>query len=220
MNPQQIRRVSRTLSWLLRHGAREAGLAMDEAGWAAIDDVLAELRIDRATLEQVAAQNDKQRLQLRDGRVRACQGHSLDGTPVTAEALERTWADYERPGHVFHGTGLDVLDAIALDGIVPAARTHVHLAATTTSRVGKRYKVQVLLAVDTAALRADGHGLWSAPNGVILARRIPPAYVVGAIPQSRKALRAQAAGHGPFKWFGHPAALPASRAGAEPGGVG
>ena len=86
-NKHDVRR-SKRLSWLLRHGAREVGLPMDAAGWVSVPEVLRALSITRAQLEHAVATNRKRRLQLDGERVRACQGHSADGTPVTLEALE------------------------------------------------------------------------------------------------------------------------------------
>ncbi|HEY8427875.1 MAG TPA: RNA 2'-phosphotransferase [Sandaracinaceae bacterium] len=60
---EQIR-TSKRLSWLLRHGAAEAGVALDPAGWAAVDDVLRALGIERAVLEEVVRENDKRRFEL------------------------------------------------------------------------------------------------------------------------------------------------------------
>src|SRR5688572_11142619 len=106
-------RVSKRLSWLLRHGANEVGLAMDAAGWAAVEDVLALARIDRTALERVVRDNGKGRLELAGDRVRACQGHSLAGTPVTADALEASWERVVgRTDPLFHGTRRAVVEAI------------------------------------------------------------------------------------------------------------
>ena len=64
-------RVSRRLSWLLRHGAGAVGLDMDAAGWVPVAQVLAAPRISRAELEAAVRTNDKGRLQLAGDRVRA-----------------------------------------------------------------------------------------------------------------------------------------------------
>ena len=71
---------SKHLSWLLRHGAVEAGLAMDPAGWADVADVLARTKMTRAQLEEAVRTNTKGRLQQEGDRVRACQGHSQANT--------------------------------------------------------------------------------------------------------------------------------------------
>ena len=180
-HPRSVR-LSRRLSWLLRHGATERGLAMDEAGWAAVADVLVAAGITRAELEQAVAENDKRRLQLDGERVRACQGHSLAGAPVTREALEASWEPFAGDGLLWHGTGRHALARIAEQGILPGARTHVHLAEATDSRVGKRAAVDVLVAVSPARLRDAGLPVFRAPNGVLLVRRVPPDCIVETRP--------------------------------------
>jgi putative RNA 2'-phosphotransferase len=184
--------ASKQLSWLLRHGAGEVGLEMDAAGWAEIADVLRALDMSRAALMEAVEHNDKGRLEVRGGRIRACQGHSLAGMPVTAEALEATWTPREGDAPVWHGTRTAALAGIAREGILPGARTHVHLAEAIDSVVGKRAAVDVMLEVAPARLREAGIGLFQSPNGVILARRVPAACIVGLVPMVEKARRREA----------------------------
>lgn len=187
MNPDETSRVSRTLSWLLRHGANEAGLAMDPAGWAQIDDVLRVVRVARAVLDEVVRENNKSRYELRGAQIRACQGHSQKGTPVTLEALEASWSVDPRDEPVWHGTNVAALPAIASEGLIAGERTHVHLADDTDSKVGKRAGVDVLLSIDPARLRAAGVTLYRSPNGVILARAVPPGCITDLRAETRKA---------------------------------
>ncbi|PRP92205.1 RNA 2'-phosphotransferase [Enhygromyxa salina] len=184
---RRLVKKSKRLSWLLRHHATDQGLDMDEAGWVAVDQVLSALQMSLAELELVVRENNKQRLQLDGGRVRACQGHSLDNRAVTREGLERSWATYGGEGPVWHGTKVDAVPSIAEQGILPVARTHVHLAPTLVSKVGKRAAVHVMLEVSPARLRAAGVVLYQAPNGVVLARDIPASCVVGLRAMTRRA---------------------------------
>jgi putative RNA 2'-phosphotransferase len=128
MHPKEMKRLSHALSALLRHGAGESRLAMAAAGWARIDDVLAKTRATREALDAVVRENNKSRLEVRGERVRACQGHSLAGMPVTLEALEASWTLDLRDAPVWHGTSVAAAASIAREGIVAGERTHVHLA--------------------------------------------------------------------------------------------
>ncbi|MBK9387823.1 MAG: RNA 2'-phosphotransferase [Planctomycetes bacterium] len=179
MERKQLTRISRRLSWLLRHGARETGLAMDAAGWVAVEEVLRFLALEPAALRQVVEQDEKSCLQWVGDRLRACQGHSTAGTPVTAGALEQSWQPYEGPGPLWHGTSLAALPQIARDGLRPMERTHVHLAAATESKVGKRAQVDVLLRVDLSRLYAHGLRVFASPNGVLLVRCVPAEAITG-----------------------------------------
>lgn len=174
-----VSKLSKRLSYLLRHGANEARLSMDAAGWVAIDEVLRSLRIDRATLDRVVRENKKNRLELHEGRVRAAQGHSRANMPVTLEALEASWTRFESERSVWHGTNVDAAGSIARDRIHPGERTHVHLAEALDSTVGMRAQVDVMLEVSSSKLRAAGLALYRSANGVILVREVPASCVVG-----------------------------------------
>lgn len=183
---------SKHLSWLLRHGAVEAGLAMDPAGWSDVDDVLAQTGLSRAELEEAVRTNTKGRLELDGTRVRACQGHSKDNTAVDRDALEQSWGVYVGDTSLWHGTSRDAIHAIATAGILPIARTHVHLTDDPASKVGKRAEVAWLIEVDPQRMRAAGIGIFVAPNGVVLVRGVPPECIVGARAMTRRAREQQA----------------------------
>jgi len=179
---QALARKSKKLSWLLRHGAREMGLAMDSAGFALIGEVLRMTGLAREEFDEVVAENNKARYEVRGKQVRAVQGHSLEGTPVTLDGLERSWDEVLGDTPLYHGTSVVAARAILSgEGIHSAARTHVHLAAAVDSTVGKRAGVDVLLVISPARLRASGLRIFRAPNGVLLARAIPAATLVDVL---------------------------------------
>jgi putative RNA 2'-phosphotransferase len=183
----QHKRQSKYLSWLLRHGALESGLTMDAAGWAPVPEVLALARMSRATLVERVRTDTKQRLQLDEDRVRASQGHSLSGTPVTQAALEASWAVWGGAGPLWHGTRVEFVESIARTGIVAQARTHVHLAEALDSRVGKRSQVAVMLELDPTAVRAAGQEIYISSNRVVLVRHIPASAIAGYRAMTRRA---------------------------------
>lgn len=146
---------------------------MSADGWALIEDVLQVLQMDRSALDVAVRDNDKQRLQVEGDRIRACQGHSLRGMPVTREALDNSWVRVYPDDLLWHGTNGQALPAIRRDGLKPQRRTHVHLAPSKDSHVGRRSAVEVLLGVDSGDLR-----VFRAPNGVLLTREVPPDAIV------------------------------------------
>src|SRR5690606_40348464 len=115
----------------------------------------------RNELDEVVAKNDKGRYELTpDGAcVRACQGHSTAGTPVTQAGLEATWSEVLADDPLFHGTDVVAARSILVEGIRAVDRTHVHLAASPDAKVGKRAHVDVLLTVAPPLLRALGFAL-------------------------------------------------------------
>lgn len=127
----------------------------------------------RERLDVAVRENDKQRLQVDGERIRASQGHSLKGMPVTREALENSWERVHPDGLLWHGTNRAALPAIEHEGLGAGHRTHVHLAPSKDSRVGRRTNVELLLGVDPADLE-----VYRAPNGVLLTREVPPDAIV------------------------------------------
>jgi putative RNA 2'-phosphotransferase len=144
---------------------------MTPDGWALIEDVCRLLKLDRTALATAVERNDKARLQVDGERIRACQGHSAEGMPVTREALENSWRRVQPVDELWHGTNRAALDSILREGLHAGRRTHVHLAPSPDSPVGRRSRVDVLLGIDPAKL---GQPVFQAPNGVLLVRSVPP----------------------------------------------
>jgi RNA:NAD 2'-phosphotransferase (TPT1/KptA family) len=86
---------------------------MTADGWAPVADVCTMLDIDRTTLLRAVEHNDKSRLQLDGDRIRAGQGHSRAGMPVTLDALERSWRKVEPDDLLWHGTSVSAVEGIA-----------------------------------------------------------------------------------------------------------
>lgn len=169
---QRIKSFSKKLSWLLRHGASQKNLPMDQAGWVEIDAVLRQLRMSRADLDQAVLHNNKSRLEVRGSQIRASQGHSLDAMPVTQEALEASWARYEGSEYLWHSTQPHLVDSIRAQGLLRGDRTHVHLASSRDSKVGKRV-APTMIQVSLSKLRAAGQEVFVSSNGVVLTRFVP-----------------------------------------------
>lgn len=181
-----LKQISRRMSAILRHRAGELGLRMDAAGWVNLDELVAYLRVPRRLVEEAVQHNNKARFEVHGERIRASQGHSLEGMPVTQEALEASWTIFAGEESLWHGTRTDTIENIAREGILRGGRSHVHLAETRESQVGKRANVSVLLEVSPVKLRAAGQTIYKSPNGVILCRHVPPACIVDLHPMSRK----------------------------------
>lgn len=178
MDGARLVRLSKRLSYVLRHDPGSHGLTLDREGWVDVDLLLAALSrhgrpVSRVDLELVVARNDKRRFALDTSRrrIRAQQGHSV---PVDLGYLPRT-----PPPVLYHGTPEPNVPAILRDGLVPGRRHAVHLSpdAATARAVGDRRGPSVVLEVDAARLAADGTELTCSPNGVWLAAAVPPRYV-------------------------------------------
>jgi putative RNA 2'-phosphotransferase len=172
------RRLSKTLSYWLRHKPEAGGLVLDPSGWAPVDRLLAALSRaglsgERDDLERVVAESDKQRFEVSgDGRsIRARQGHSLD--------VDLDWPEAEPPEFLFHGTVERFLDSILADGLRPMKRHHVHLSPdeATARAVGARRGEPVILKVSAKRMAEDGHVFRLSGNGVWLADHVASGYL-------------------------------------------
>jgi putative RNA 2'-phosphotransferase len=170
---EELSRVSRFLSYVLRHHPEAVGVTLDDAGWVDVDSLLAALArhgraVDRDLLDRVVAGTDKQRFEVVGGRIRAAQGHSV--------AVDLRLDPVEPPAVLYHGTVDRFLASILAQGLRPGRRRHVHLSpdAGTAAAVAARRGRPVILTVDAAALHRAGHPFYRAANGVWLTPHVPP----------------------------------------------
>ena len=175
---ERTKRISKSLSYVLRHRPDSIGIALDEAGWTDVGVLLEAMNangksITRDQLDHVVAANDKQRFIFsEDGsRIRANQGHSV---PVAL--------DYEQaipPAALYHGTVQAFAEAIRTEGLHKGKRHHVHLSETvdTATTVGQRRGRPVILTVQAFAMHTSGHTFYRTPNQVWLVDSVPPQFI-------------------------------------------
>ncbi|MFT3727535.1 MAG: RNA 2'-phosphotransferase [Terricaulis sp.] len=171
-------RISKTLSYWLRHRPDDGGLTLSAEGWADTDALLAALQAknlpgDIDTLLAVVEGNDKPRFELSPdlARIRARQGHSVD--------VDLALAPQTAPATLYHGTVARFLTPIMAEGLSKMRRHHVHLSADvqTAERVGARRGAATILVIDAAAMQRDGHTFFLSGNGVWLTAHVPPQYL-------------------------------------------
>ncbi|HZM77785.1 MAG TPA: RNA 2'-phosphotransferase [Candidatus Limnocylindrales bacterium] len=167
-----LKKVSKRLSYVLRHRPDSVGLTLDEAGWVPVEKLLKALRISRSQLDEVVAGNDKQRFIIEGDRIRANQGHSVD--------VDLRLEPIAPPDRLYHGTVARYLDSIREQGLLRGSRHHVHLSADpeTAAKVGARRGRPVILKVDSKAMAAAGHVFYRSANGVWLTDSVPPSFLV------------------------------------------
>jgi putative RNA 2'-phosphotransferase len=178
MDEKRLVKISKYLSRHLRHRPEDLGLTLEQGGWVAVDTLLAALKqrnmpITCAELEEVVAENSKQRFSFDDAgaRIRANQGHSVE--------VDLELEPQAPPPQLYHGTGSGSVELIERDGLLKMGRHHVHLSLdTATARaVGARHGKPVLFLVDAAQMHADGFLFFCSANGVWLVDHVPPRYV-------------------------------------------
>lgn len=175
------KKLSKRLSYILRHAPEKADLELDVGGWVAIADLLAGFAghgwdLNRDLLERVVQTNDKKRFTIsEDGlRIRAAQGHSVK--------IESDLVPTSPPAQLYHGTATQFLDAIMEDGLKPMSRQHVHLSLDrlTATKVGQRHGKPVILTVQADEMQSAGFEFYQADNGVWLTMEVPAQYLAQA----------------------------------------
>ena len=171
-------KISKRLSFVLRHKPESVGLQLDPQGWVPVMELLDALgahgmRFSRAKLERIVKENDKKRFTFSaDGkRIRAAQGHSVE---IDLDLREAT-----PPTHLYHGTSEKFLASISEQGLLPGGRHHVHLSQTraTAFNVGSRRGKPVVLEVQAKQMKTDGYTFYLSDNGVWLTDTVPAAYL-------------------------------------------
>ena len=178
MDRRRHKRISKFLSYVLRHHPDSIRIELDKGGWADVSKLLraAEhngLRITLDELRAVVKESDKQRFSFsEDGMyIRASQGHSI---PVDLGYDEVT-----PPKALYHGTARRHLDSIRRDGLLRGSRHHVHLSADTVTakKVGQRYGKPVVVEVRAGRMHSDGYKFYLSANKVWLTEYVPPSYL-------------------------------------------
>jgi putative RNA 2'-phosphotransferase len=178
MNEQQQKHTGKFLSLILRHQPQAIGITLDEEGWADVDALIAGCAaaghiFTKADLEQMVADNDKQRYAFNDEhtKIRANQGHSLE--------VDLNFEPANPPEILYHGTVDKFIDPIFADGLVKKSRQHVHLSQDleTAVKVGSRRGAPVVLKVKAGEMSRNGHLFYLSANGVWLTDNVPPMFL-------------------------------------------
>jgi putative RNA 2'-phosphotransferase len=169
-------RISRFLSYLLRHRPKEHPLAFDSRGFASWSDVVevVQERFSDVAEEEIRAViegSDKKRFELKDGKIRATYGHSFP-VDLGLEAVEP-------PAELYHGTARDLAHSILRYGLKPRDRQYVHLSASVqeAQAVGKRRDPSpAIVVVDSRAAHAEGVRFYRS-GPLFLVENVPPKFL-------------------------------------------
>ena len=178
MNETRLVKISKFLSKHLRHDPAGLGLTLAPGGWVPVNALLAvcakrHITLSRAELEEVVAQNSKQRFSFDETGtlIRANQGHSV--------AMDLQLAPVAPPDVLYHGTGHLTAPIIVREGLHKMSRNHVHLSrdVPTAQAVGARHGRPVIFQVNAAAMAAAGYEFFCSDNGVWLTDAVPPEFL-------------------------------------------
>lgn len=183
LDNQARKRISKFLSFVLRHKPEAAGITLSPEGWIDIDLLIKGCcsngqPITREILEEIVTTNPKKRFSFsEDGqRIRANQGHSVDVNLGYKPAMP--------PELLYHGTVERFLQAIKTGGLRRMKRHHVHLSPdiATARNVGGRRGKPVILVIRAGEMHHDGYIFSISANGVWLTDHVPAQYIDFGVP--------------------------------------
>ena len=149
-------RLSRFLTFLLRHKPKDYPLAIDREGfapWQEVVDMVQERFYD-VTEEQIRsliAGAEKKRFEIRGDKVRATYGHSFP--------IDLGETSTEPPAELYFGAARDLAESMLRSGLKPRDRQYVHLSVTAkeAESVARRHDpAPSVLVIDAQAAYAEG----------------------------------------------------------------
>lgn len=180
LNPKDLK-LSKKLSYILRHGAIDKGLILYDSGYIKIDE-LTKLKgckgISLDILEHIVETDNKNRFELNTDKtmIRATQGHSINilkGKEIELGMLKIT--TFEECPVMVHGTYIKNLDSIKKHGLLKKSRNHIHFASHISPGEvvsGLRTSCEVGIYINVEKCLEDGILIYKSRNGVLLTEGI------------------------------------------------
>lgn len=169
-------KLSKSMSYLLRHGAKKVGLTIESDGYVSVDDLLTKLK-PNYTLEDiqfVVNHDSKNRYNLKKisnnkYKISANQGHSI---PLDDTSYLTTIQSPDEVDVCVHATQKDAWKLIQSTGYLSKmSRNHVHFSSTIKPKKrtgGLRTNAPILIYLNVPLYLQDGYTLFKSKNEVLL----------------------------------------------------
>jgi putative RNA 2'-phosphotransferase len=172
--PQE--RISRFLTYLLRHRPKEYPLVFDQRGFVEWRDVVAIVQerfrdVTEEDIRAVVSDSQKKRFEIEGESVRATYGHSFP-VDLGQEAAEP-------PPRLYYGAARDIAQSMLRNGLKPRDRQYVHLSMTAAEAesVARRHDpTPAIVVVDAEGARADGIQFYRS-GPLFLAENVPAKFL-------------------------------------------
>ena len=172
-------RISKFLSFILRHHPEKYNLKLDNNGYADLKTVLNILstqfkneKISKETVELIIQNSKKTRFEIVEDKIRAFYGHSIDKKIDFKETSAV-------PSKLYHGTTKKACKKILQEGITKQNRQYVHLSDNVRDAVlvGKRRTpIPTILEIDVIKAQESGINFYKSGD-MFLADYIPPEFI-------------------------------------------
>lgn len=178
MPASDLAKISKYLSYHLRHRPDLLGLTPAPGGWVPVAELLAAstaqgFPISREQLQAVVSNSDKKRFGFdpTGALIRAHQGHSI--------TIDLQLTPQIPPPQLYHGTGRQFIESILQLGLQKMSRHHVHLSSdlATAQKVAMRQGKPAILEINAQAMSQDGYHFYCSENQVWLVDEVPVEYL-------------------------------------------
>ena len=180
MNDRELDHLGRVLTGILRHFPDRYGLTMDPNGWVSLPQIVRAisqkhpayhwLRVTH--LVAIAETDAKGRYEVRDDRVRATYGHTLE------VALDLPTENV--PEFLYYPVTAEEVTIVLEVGLRPSDRRKVHLSKTADDARAAgsvRTPDPVILEIDTTKARGAGIVIMQAGKTVYLTDQVPAEFL-------------------------------------------
>jgi len=180
MNDRELDHLGRILTGILRHFPDRYQLPIDPQGWVSLPQIVRPISQKHPAyhwlrpqhLLAIAETDAKGRYEVRDDRIRATYGHTVD--------LQLDLPTENIPDQLYYPVTADEASIVLEVGLKPSDRKKVHLSKTAEDARAAgsvRTPDPVILEVDAKRARADGLVIMKAGKTVFLVDRVPPEYL-------------------------------------------
>ena len=180
MNDRELDHLGRILTGVLRHFPERYGLPIDEKGWVSLPQIARAisqqyrsyhwLRVHH--LVAIAETDAKGRYEVRDDRIRATYGHTVEvALDLPTDSI---------PDRLYFPVTAEEASLVLEVGLRPSDRKKVHLSKTAEDARAAgsvRSPNPVILAIDAKRARDGGLVIMQAGKTVYLVDQMPPEFL-------------------------------------------
>jgi len=174
------KKLSKKLSYILRHHPEKFGLIIDEYGFTDINHLLntinSEINLYKVTIEDINEmlnKSTKKRFEIIGDKIRAMYGHSKTQNIIYEKAVP--------PKILYHGTAKRFVTSIKEVGLLSMSRKYVHLSVNKqlAKEVGIRHdhRTPIILTVNAEEAYQNGVQFYKASDKIWLTTQVPYTYI-------------------------------------------
>ncbi|MFB5652563.1 RNA 2'-phosphotransferase [Leptospira wolffii] len=174
----ELTKISKHISYVLRHNPDSIGLKLDSHGWADVKELISKsedhgIYCSIETIHRILVQSKKSRFELSSNgkRIKAKHGHSIQ--------VEIGLLPNFPPSILYHGTTLKNIESIKENGILRMSRVYVHLSTNPIEarKIGERHGKPLVFAIKAQEMHRNGYEFYISDNNIWLTKVVPKEFI-------------------------------------------